>query len=179
MDQSTADVVLVEDEGGVRILTLNRPTALNALNAAVFERLETALDEIEGDTGIRVVVIRGSGSRAFCAGADLDELAGLDSEAAAAILSRGERVFARIPRASPPFVRSALRGLGKGRRYERPWRSSRRDHHDLDLINRIGEVGFDRRSDRFVLWIDPTQPHPVHLGERPDIGEPDRRRQEF
>lgn len=83
MEQSVDDPLLVEDEGRVRTLTLNRPSALNALNAAVFDRLERALDEIDGDTGVRVVVIRGSGTRAFCAGADLEELAGVGAEGAA------------------------------------------------------------------------------------------------
>lgn len=117
MQQAVDDPLLVADDGRVRTLTLNRPSALNALNAAVFDRLETALDEIEGDTSIRVAVIRGSGTRAFCAGADLDELSGAGAEAAATILSRGQRMFTRIERLSIPVI-AAIRGYALGGGFE-------------------------------------------------------------
>lgn len=65
-------VLLVDDVGPVRRLTLNRPKALNALNAALMDALDGALDEAERDDSVSVLVIRGAG-RAFCAGYDLNE----------------------------------------------------------------------------------------------------------
>jgi len=67
------DVLLSELRGGVLTLTLNRPDKRNALNSALVEALHSALDTVDLDPAVRVVVIRGAG-RDFCAGADLDEL---------------------------------------------------------------------------------------------------------
>jgi len=74
-----AEVLLREDAGGLCRLTLNRPDKLNALNSAIFERLDTELADIEAKRGsIGCVVLNGAG-RSFCAGADLEEFAGSDS----------------------------------------------------------------------------------------------------
>lgn len=62
---------------GVRLLTLNRPEALNALNTALLEALSTELDAAEADPETRAVVITGS-ERAFAAGADINEMAARD-----------------------------------------------------------------------------------------------------
>jgi enoyl-CoA hydratase len=65
-------VLLIEDLGPVRRLTLNRPASLNALTAELMEALESAFDAAAGDDDVRVVVLRGAG-RAFCAGYDLNQ----------------------------------------------------------------------------------------------------------
>jgi enoyl-CoA hydratase len=65
-------VVLVEDLGPVRRLTMNRPRALNALNGALIDGLSVALADAAADESVRVVILRGAG-RAFCAGYDLTE----------------------------------------------------------------------------------------------------------
>ncbi len=66
------DVLLTEDLGSVRRLTLNRPKALNALNGPLMDALERALDDAEADDAVSVLILRGAG-RAFCAGYDLNE----------------------------------------------------------------------------------------------------------
>ncbi len=60
-------------EGGVLVLTLDRPAKRNALSAELIEALHAALERADLDAGVRVVLLRGAG-RDFCAGADLDEL---------------------------------------------------------------------------------------------------------
>jgi enoyl-CoA hydratase/carnithine racemase len=65
-------VLLTEDIGPVRRLTMNRPEALNALNGELMSGLMRALDEAAGDDAVRVLVLRGAG-RAFCSGYDLNE----------------------------------------------------------------------------------------------------------
>jgi enoyl-CoA hydratase len=75
----TEPVLLEEDLGPVRRLTLNRPDVLNALNSELVEALSDALRRATEDDGPRVLVIRGSG-RAFCAGYDLKEEAELERE---------------------------------------------------------------------------------------------------
>jgi enoyl-CoA hydratase len=64
--------LLVEDTGRVRVLTMNRPKALNALNSDLIEAMSAALAEAAADDGVSVLVLRGAG-RAFCAGYDLNE----------------------------------------------------------------------------------------------------------
>jgi 2-(1,2-epoxy-1,2-dihydrophenyl)acetyl-CoA isomerase len=66
-------IILVEDEGGVRKLILNRPDVLNALSAAVLKALGAALREAERDKGVRCLVITGAG-RAFSSGQDLGDV---------------------------------------------------------------------------------------------------------
>lgn len=75
MSEGTAavePVVLVEDLGPVRRLTMNRPKALNALNGALIDGLSEAIRAAGNDPSVSVVILRGAG-RAFCAGYDLNE----------------------------------------------------------------------------------------------------------
>jgi enoyl-CoA hydratase/carnithine racemase len=74
-----SEVLLEEDLGPVRRLTLNRPDVLNALSGELVDRLSDALGRAADDAAVRVVVIRGSG-RAFSAGYDLKEEAELEAE---------------------------------------------------------------------------------------------------
>jgi crotonobetainyl-CoA hydratase len=66
---------LVERRGNVMIITINRPEARNAVNAAVSIAVGDAMAEAQSDPDVRVVVITGSGDKSFCAGADLKALA--------------------------------------------------------------------------------------------------------
>ena len=74
----SANVLLVEDIGSIRRLTLNRPDKLNALDTAMVLALSDALGQAAVDAGVRVIVIAGAG-RSFCAGYDLSEESGSDS----------------------------------------------------------------------------------------------------
>jgi crotonobetainyl-CoA hydratase len=67
----TDTTILTERRGHILIVTINRPEARNAINAAVHVGIGTALEEAENDHEIRVVVITGAGEKSFCAGADL------------------------------------------------------------------------------------------------------------
>ncbi|GAC1408421.1 MAG: crotonase/enoyl-CoA hydratase family protein [Novosphingobium sp.] len=80
MTEPTEPAVLTEQRGPILIVTINRPDARNAVNAAVHVGLGTALERAEHDPDIRVVILTGAGSQAFCAGADLKAI------------SRGERI---------------------------------------------------------------------------------------
>ena len=67
-------LVLTEiDAAGYAVLTLNRPDALNALSRALRTQLAQAIDRLEGDPAVRVLIVTGAG-KAFCAGLDLKEL---------------------------------------------------------------------------------------------------------
>src|ERR1044071_927090 len=67
--------ILAERRGAVGLITLNRPKALNALNAALIAELGAAFDDLEGDPAIAAIVLTG-GEKAFAAGADIKEMAG-------------------------------------------------------------------------------------------------------
>jgi enoyl-CoA hydratase len=71
-----SDVVLMEREGRVAVLTINRPDKLNALNQQVRDEMLEHLTAIEGDDGIGAVVITGAGEKSFIAGADIGEFEG-------------------------------------------------------------------------------------------------------
>ncbi len=72
----TYETITFEKRGRVAVLTINRPDKLNALNQKVHAEGVAALDELRRDGGTRVVVITGSGEKAFIAGADISEFAG-------------------------------------------------------------------------------------------------------
>jgi len=68
------ETILVEQQGAVTLITLNRPQALNALNAQVLDDLISAFSAFEADPGQRCAVVTGSGDKAFAAGADIREM---------------------------------------------------------------------------------------------------------
>lgn len=68
------ETILLDKDSGVALITLNRPEALNALNAQLLGELEQALDDAEGDSSIGAIVLTGS-DKAFAAGADIKEMA--------------------------------------------------------------------------------------------------------
>ncbi len=70
---STYETITIEKRGAVAILTINRPDKLNALNKQVHSEAVQALNELENDDDVRVLVITGSGEKSFVAGADIGE----------------------------------------------------------------------------------------------------------
>jgi len=73
---TTEPVLVQETRGRVRVLRMNRPDARNALNGALIAAIGDALTEAEADPEVRVVVLTGTGDRAFCSGMDLRDFAG-------------------------------------------------------------------------------------------------------
>jgi enoyl-CoA hydratase len=101
-------VLLTEDLGPVRRLTLNRPKALNALNEELMGALDTALAAAETEDAVRVLILRGAG-RAFCAGYDLNEDASgepMDAREWRRVLKRDNDRMLRILDHPKPIVAS-------------------------------------------------------------------------
>ena len=67
-------VLLSVDHGAVRVLTVNRPDKLNALDAATLDALHAAFDAAASDPAVRAIVLTGSGPKAFVAGADIAQM---------------------------------------------------------------------------------------------------------
>ena len=97
-------VVLREvSDGGVAVLTLNRPQAMNALSRELLDTLARAIDEASADARVRVLILTGAG-RAFCAGLDLKELgAGGADIGRATVTSRGDPVDS-LTRCAKPVI---------------------------------------------------------------------------
>ncbi len=117
MDERDEDVLITEQRGHVRYLTLNRPDVLNALNARVFASLRTEIASVSSDRGTRVVVITGAGDRAFSSGADLEELMGLDPVDTRALLEQGQRVLRDLETLGTPVI-AAVNGYALGGGFE-------------------------------------------------------------
>ncbi|MCC7008378.1 MAG: enoyl-CoA hydratase/isomerase family protein [Acidobacteria bacterium] len=107
------EYLLVERDGSVLTIVLNRPTVLNALNARMIEELDDALADADADASIGAVVLTGAGDRAFSAGADLREIV-QDGPAGAHVRARrAHAVFTRIERLRMPVI-AAINGLALG-----------------------------------------------------------------
>ena len=98
---------------GIFIITINRPEKLNALNATVFLELDKAIDEVYNTAEIKSVIITGAGTKAFVAGADITEFAGLNKQQAMAISKKGQDVFFKIENCKKPIV-AAVNGFALG-----------------------------------------------------------------
>lgn len=108
-------MLLTENHDAVRVLTLNRPDKLNALDTALTRALDTALDEAGRDPSVRAVVLTGAG-RGFCAGADLNEFSSLTPDQPEAVLERAAltaRLQTRMQQLPVPVV-SAVHGAAVG-----------------------------------------------------------------
>ena len=94
---------------GVAWLTLNRPDKLNTITSTMMRELSNALDQLEQDGKVRVLVIKGAGQKAFSAGADVSAFRGLSLSGMAAGSRRGHRVYEKVERFPHPVV-AAIRG---------------------------------------------------------------------
>src|SRR5499427_7172665 len=112
-----SEIVLLEKEGPLALITLNRPEKLNALDYALIDRLMEVLDAIEDDNGIRALVLTGAGNRAFSSGADIACFAASVRRGQAVALRefvrRGQRLTARIETFPKPII-AAVNGLAHG-----------------------------------------------------------------
>jgi enoyl-CoA hydratase len=107
-------LVRIEDpEAGIRVVTVDRPEKLNALNSAVLEELGSAIAAAETDEGLRCLIFTGAGEKAFIAGADISELAKLTPLEGREHSRRGQALLDRIERLPVPAI-AAINGYAYG-----------------------------------------------------------------
>ena len=100
----TVSLLLIDDANSVRTIRVNRPDKLNALNAATIDALDTAFSEAETNASVRVVVLTGSGSKAFVAGADISEMNMLTPVQGRDFSLRGTRMMRRVEKFTKPVI---------------------------------------------------------------------------
>lgn len=105
--------IIFKAEEGIATITFNRPKALNALNSALLDELSAALDGIAGNEEIRVLVLTGAGDKAFVAGADIKELAGLNALQGKRFAQKGHSVMNKIAALPIPVI-AAVNGYALG-----------------------------------------------------------------
>ncbi len=101
-----------ETTGSTAVLTVNRPKAMNALNSAVLEEMNEAIDNIDL-AAVRVLIITGAGEKAFVAGADIGEMCTLTKEEGKAFSKKGNDVFRKIETLPIPVI-AAVNGFALG-----------------------------------------------------------------
>jgi len=107
-------LVLKSLEDGILTLTINRPEALNALNRNIIDALSAALEAAQDIPEVRVIVLTGSGEKAFVAGADIKEFADFDQAQGEDLARRGQRdLFDRVEQSRKPVV-AAVNGFALG-----------------------------------------------------------------
>lgn len=112
-DQNNTDVVVVERTEAIAWVTINRPEKLNALDARVVDALTKTFNALASSGDVRVAVLTGAGERAFVAGADIAQMAELDTESAARFARAGHALGALM--ASVPFpIIAAVQGFALG-----------------------------------------------------------------
>jgi enoyl-CoA hydratase len=106
--------ILLDIDGAVATITLNRPDKLNAIDPLMLEQFEATLNDIEQNREVRVVLIIGSGERAFCVGADINAWTALNPlDMWASWTRNGHRVFERLARLRQPVI-AVLNGYALG-----------------------------------------------------------------
>lgn len=101
-----------EQDGDVAVLTINRPKALNALNAEVLKDIEAAIDDIDMNA-VRALIITGAGAKSFVAGADIDAMSNMTKEEGKAFAKQGNDLFRKIEQLPIPVI-AAVNGFALG-----------------------------------------------------------------
>jgi enoyl-CoA hydratase len=105
--------VVVERENAIGIISMNRPSALNALNSETLSDLKTAVKAMGEDPEVSVIIITGTGEKAFVAGADIKEMQDMTPLEARTFMHFGQRVFSDIDNSPKPVI-AAVNGYALG-----------------------------------------------------------------
>jgi enoyl-CoA hydratase len=105
--------LLLDREGAVALVTVNRPQVLNALNTPTLEDLRRVMLDLQRDAAVRVIVVTGAGEKSFVAGADIGELAVQHPVAGREHARRGQDVFDLIEQLGKPVI-AAVNGFALG-----------------------------------------------------------------
>lgn len=106
--------ITIEQRGKVQLITINRPKQLNALNKGTIQELHEALKAADKDKGTRVIILTGSGEKAFVAGADIKEFADFNIEKGQELAANGQEIlFTFLQNLGTPVI-AAINGFALG-----------------------------------------------------------------
>lgn len=100
--------LILDKENEIAILYINRPKYLNALNAQTLEELSRAIDEVQRDPAIKVLIITGAGDKAFVAGADINFMLPLSPAEGRYFSDMGEKVFRKLELMEKPVIAAVI-----------------------------------------------------------------------
>jgi len=109
----TSTIRLDRESDGIAIITVNRPDKLNALNADTVSQLDRAVRDVRDDDSVRVVIVTGSGEKAFVAGADIGELSRMGPIDGVQVSRAGQTTFRMIETLPKPVI-AAVNGFALG-----------------------------------------------------------------
>ncbi|WP_053976433.1 enoyl-CoA hydratase/isomerase family protein [Mangrovimonas xylaniphaga] len=108
------DNIISEVNNGIATITINRPNKLNALNKATIQELHDAFKDADEDNGVKVIIVTGSGEKAFVAGADISEFADFSVAQGKELAAKGhELLFDFVANLSTPVI-AAVNGFALG-----------------------------------------------------------------
>jgi enoyl-CoA hydratase len=106
--------IIISNENGIGQITINRPSKLNALNVATIQELHNAFETLDAATDIKVIIVTGTGEKAFVAGADISEFANFSIEEGAQLAQQGqELLFDFVENLKTPVI-AAINGFALG-----------------------------------------------------------------
>lgn len=106
--------ILTQTENGITTITINRPSKLNALNKETIQELHEAFDAADKATETKVIIVTGSGEKAFVAGADISEFADFDVENGGKLAAKGQEIlFTFVENLGTPVI-AAVNGFALG-----------------------------------------------------------------
>lgn len=106
-------IVTTDTHDHCRTITINRPDKLNALNAAVIDALDVAFQEAFNDDDVRCIVLKGSGEKAFVAGADIKEISAMSGAQAQYFSAKGQAMMQRMDESTKPII-AKIQGFALG-----------------------------------------------------------------
>jgi enoyl-CoA hydratase len=108
------EFLLLEKNDGIAVLTINRPQQLNALNKQTLNEINAAFESLRDDNDVKVVILTGSGEKAFVAGADIKEFAHFSGEEGSELAKNGHMTVFNLIEEFPKPVIAAVNGFALG-----------------------------------------------------------------
>lgn len=105
--------IKIEKKDGIATLKINRPQVLNALNKETISEITSAVEELDADKNVMVVILTGEGDKAFIAGADIKQMSGMNPLEAKKFSEHGHNMLMKIENSRLPFI-AAINGYALG-----------------------------------------------------------------
>ena len=151
-------ILLTEQQGGVAVITLNRPEVMNSFNFALLHALKAQIEAIRFDSRVRVIIVTGAGDRAFCSGADLKERATLTPVQVKTYIFTIRNLFTEIEQLNKPVI-AAVNGVALGGGTELALAS------DIRIVSETASMGLTETRLAIIPGAGGTQRLPRLVGK--------------